>query len=374
MANRWCDGFGRYGGDKTKMLNGSSSQAWAELSSTLWDLSTANPRTGNHALRLIPDTAPIPIARRVFGAPLEEVFVGLAIRCDALPDQEVAPGESINSDRSGVFIASIRDQANIRQLDFVLGTDGAIAVYSGPGFSGSFFVGTLLGRTVPIIGAGAYQHIEIYARASNENGAVEIRVDEITRLSLTGVNTIPNGGVDFSQLAMGHYGASPNPGAIYFADMYVNDTVNDGSGCHTFIGDCKSGWLPVNTDTAQADFALSAGSDGFALLDDTPPDDATYISTSATTAQSDFGLTNGPANLSEILTVRPAVRAQKDDAGSALIAPSMKSNGVKEAIAGQPITTAFAYYDSNVPLNPDTDAPWTLAELDAALHVVERVE
>ena len=372
MSNRWCDGFGRYGGDKTKMLNGSAGQAWAEVS-TGWSLSSANPRTGSHCLRLATGQSTAQIARRVFGAPLEEAFVGFGIHCAALPDQEVLPGESIGV-RSGVFLASFRDQANTRQVDFVLGTDGAIAVYAGVGFSSSTYLGTLLGRTIPIIGAGAYQHVEIYVRASNENGAVEIRVDEITRLSLTGVNTIPNGGAEVSQVAIGHYGNSPNPGTIDIADIYSNDTVNDGSGCHTFIGDCKSGWLPVNADTAQADFALSAGSDGFALLDDTPPDDATYISTSATTAESDFGLTNGPANLSEILTVRPAVRAQKDDAGSALIAPSMKSNSVKETVAGQPITTAFAYYDANVPFNPDTDAPWTLAELDAALHVVERVE
>ena len=370
MANRWCDGFGRYGGDKAKMLNGSSSQAWAEVSPN-WTLSTEKPRTGTHSLRLqnIQSSA---TARRVFGAPLEEVFIGFGLHAVGLPTSELIPGQN---SVGGVFLPLIADQANRTQLVFVLGTDGAIRVYRGLSIAGSGSVtGTFLGQTIPIIGSGAYQHIEIYARASTENGAVEIRVDEITRLSLAGIKTAETDSVEFSQASWGHTTLAGMPSPIYLADVYCNDAVNDGSGCHTFIGDCKSGWLPVNSDTAQADFALSAGSDGFDLLDDTPPDDATYISTSATTAESDFGLTDGPANTSEILTVRPAVRAQKDDAGSALIAPSMKSGGVKGAVDGQPITTAFAYYDSNVPFNPDTDAPWTLAELDAALHVVERVE
>lgn len=373
MANRWCDGFGRYGGNKVLMLNGSSGQAWAQIDSA-FSLSTDNPRTGSHCLRLGTGTNQKGMARRVFGAPLEEVLVGFGIFAGALPHFEPSLTVSLLSGK-GVFLGSFRDQANGPQIAIYLGTDGSLVAYREGYQDGSgYFVGELLGRSLPVIGAGAYQHIEIYARASNENGALEIRVDEITRLSLTGINTIPTESPEFSQFAWGRNDGEFLTSPIDMADIYANDTVNDGSGCHTFIGDCKSGWLPVNADTAQADFALSAGSDGFALLDDTPPDDATYISTSATTAQSDFGLTNGPANLSEILTVRPAVRAQKDDAGSALIAPSMKSNSVKETVAGQPITTAFAYYDNNVPFNPDTDAPWTLAELDAALHVVERVE
>ena len=365
MANLWIDGFGRYGGDTSKMTNGSSSQAWAEITGAL-ALSAANPRTGTHHLRLSSASSAESEARRVFGAPLSEVYLGFALFCAKLPDAEATP----ESGGRGVFLAQFRDQANQTQFTVLLGTDGAIAIYQG-GENGA--MGETLGRTVPIIGAGAYQHIEIYARASATDGAIEIRVDEVTRLNLTGVQTTTTSSNEFSQFACGKFSLGALPGNIDFADFYANDTVNDGSGCHTFIGDCKSGVLMVDSDTAQSDFALSAGSSGYALLDDTPPDDGTFISTSSGTARSDFGIVNVPENTSEILTVRPFVRAQKDDAGSALIAPSMVSGGTKQDVDGQPITTAFAYYDNNVPLNPATSAPWTRAELDAALQAVERV-
>jgi hypothetical protein len=54
MSSRWCDGFGRYGGDEAKMLNGSSSNAWAQvdLGASDWVLSSVNPRTGNWHLRM----------------------------------------------------------------------------------------------------------------------------------------------------------------------------------------------------------------------------------------------------------------------------------------------------------------------------------
>jgi len=349
MANRWCDGFGRYGGDEAKMLNGSSGQAWAQVESG-FALSNLNPRTGNWHLRMAggPNTS---VARRVFGAPLTEVIVGYAAYCHSLPINEL------------IFLFDFRDQSNGSQISVYLGTDGALEVRRG---------GTVLGRSIPIIGAGAYQHLECYVKAGDGTaGALELRVDEVTRLNLTGIDTIQTANVEFSQIAFGY----PNGGDtadIDFADIFCNDTTDDGSGCNWFVGDVKSGLLMVDSDTAQADFALSSGTVGHSLLSETPPDDATYISTSAATAESDFGLQNGPSNLSEILTVRPFIRAKKDDAGTCTVAPSMKSGSSKATVTPQPITTAEAYHDSNVPLNPATGLPWTPTALNAGLHVVER--
>ena len=384
MANRWCDGFGRYGGDTAKMLNGSSGQAWAQAdhlttgaTTTGWHLSSANPRTGTHHLRQN-EQGVASWARRVFGAPLTEVFFGHAVHFSELPIKELAPGTMVSlTNNGGICLASFRDQANAVQLSVWLGTDGSLVVYQGGFQSGSFFVGTLLARSIPIIGAGAYQHIEYYAKAGTADGAIEIRVDEVSRLNLTGIDTLYQASTEFSQVAMGSGGAEVlgtlGTGVWDVADCYVNDTVDDGSGASTWLGDVKSGCQLVNADTAQADFALSAGVLGYPLLGQAPPDDGTYIDTAATTARSDFGLEDTPANLSEIITVRPFVRAMKDDAGTATIAPNMLSGSSEGTVSDQPITTAFAYYDSNVPLDPATGAPWTKSGLDAAFEVVERV-
>ena len=359
--NRWCDGLGRYGGTIAYMLNGSSGQAWAQVD-TNFSLSTANPRTGTHHLRLSTAGTFARRCRRVFGAPLTEVFFGYAFYCDALPDTE--SHGTTGGGQDGVELASFRDAANGLQCRVLLGSDGAIEVRNnGTG---------VLGRSLPIIGAGAYQHLEIYAKAGNSTaGAIEIRVDEITRLNLTGIDTVGTANVEFSQVAFGAEQGDDQP-TMDYADFFCNDTTSDGSGCDTWIGDCKSGVLMVNADTAQADFAKSSGSVGYSLLNEKPPVDAGYISTASSTAESYFGLENGPASLSEILTIRPFIRGLKDDAGTCLIAPSMISNSVKATVSDQPITTAAAYYDSNVPVNPDTGVPWTPSELNAALHVVER--
>lgn len=360
MANRWCDGLGRYGGNEAHMLNGSSGQAWAQVDGG-FTLSNTNPRTGTWHLRMASDNNS-GRCRRVFGEPLTEVFVGLAIYCHELPTVE--SHGTTGGGLDGTEICSFRDQANAVQCRLLLGTDGAIEARRGT---------TVLGRSLPIIGAGAYQHIEIYAKASATVGAIEVRVDEVTRLNLTGINTISSANVEFSQIAFGaelhDHGVCPQ---IDWADFFVNDTAADDSGCDTWVGDCKSGVLMVNADTAQADFTKSTGTVGYSLLNETPANDADYIETTSSTAESDFGLADGPASLSEILTVRPFVRAMKDDAGTCTIAPNMKSDGTKGTVDSQPVTTAFAYYDSNVPVDPDTGVPWTPSGLNAAQHVVER--
>jgi len=346
------------------MLNGSSGQAWAQVTplggTAGFELLSTNPRTGNWHLRLTPGFSE-GVARRVFGAALTEVFLGKALCAHSLPSTEPSSGGN-----NGVFLFMLSDATNVVQCSIYLGTDGALEARLG--------TTTVLGRTVPCIGAGAYQHIELYAKASDSGaGAIEIRVDEVTRLNLTGIDTVTSALVEFSQDMCGEQGVSSAGGGPYdFADFFCNDTTDDGSGCNDFIGDCKSGLLMVDADTAQADFTLSSGVSGYALLDETPPNDSDYITTSSTSARSDFGLADTPGNLTEILTVRPFDRAWKDDAGTCTIAPNITSNGTDGTVPDQPIATAPSYYDSNVPFDPDTGVPWTKSGLDAALRVVER--
>lgn len=349
MANRWIDGLARYGGDESAMLNGSSSQAWAQVDGG-FSLSSANPRTGTHCLRMTTASTPR-TARRVFGDALTEVFCGVALYAHQLP-----------TDEHTVKIGEMRDQANVAQITIWLGTDGAIELRRGA---------TSLGRTVPIIGAGAWQHIEWYAKADNAAGAFELRVDQVTRLNLTGIDTVQTANVEFSQWAI--FADTTDIGRLYdFADFFVNDLTDDGSPCNDFLGDCKSGVLWPNADTAQADFALSTGVTGYALIDEAPPNDTDGLTAPGTTARSDFGVTNPPANLTEVLTARPFIRASKDDAGTCEMAPNLSSGGTEGVVSSQPVATTPSYYDSNVPFDPNTAAPWDLTSLSAALLVIER--
>jgi hypothetical protein len=369
MANRWVESLRRYGGTTSYMLDGTAQSCWAQIDA---DHSLTQDANSEWMLELANGPSGYSEARRVFGAALTEVFIGCGIICDGLPATEpfsTGGGNGIG----GVFIAKLRDVANNTQLSFYLGTDGGIVAWRGGELTGSAaYTGTVLGRTVPCIGTGGRHHIEIYAKAHASAGAIEVRVDEVTRLNLTGINTLTSGNVEFSQWAHGHDSLTTMAGNIKFRDFFVNDTTNDSSACDTFVGDCKAGCLMVNADTAQADFAKSTGIVGFSLLNETPPNDTTAITRTASTGESDFGLENPPSNTTEILTARPWIRASKDDAGTCVMAPNMKSGATKGTVSGSAAATAAGYLDSCVPIDPAAVAPWTLTTLSAALHVVER--
>lgn len=368
MANRWIDSLRRYGGTKAFMLNGVANQAWAQVDA---DFSLAQDGAGGEWSLRIGGGVGEKEARRVFGAASGEVFIGFGLICDVLPTTEPDPDAVISN--GGFFLAKLRDAANGDQVSVYLGTDGALVVYRNGELGGSGdFNGVKLGRTIPVIGPGGRHHVEIYLKPHSTAGAIEIRVDETTRLNLTGANTQGTGNVEVSQWALGHDVNAGISSWIEFRDLYVNDATDDGSGCNTFIGDCKAGCLMVNADTAQADFALSTGSVGYTLLNETPPNDTTFISLAGTTGESDFGLENPPANTTEILTARPWIRVSKDDAGTCTMAPNMKSGATKGTVAGSPAATAPGYLDACVPLDPAAAIPWTLTTLSAALHVVER--
>lgn len=357
MANLWCDGLARYGGTKSYMLNGSSGQAWAEVDDA-FTLSSENPRTGTHCLRMNESTG-TDYARRVFGSNLTEAFFGYAFYASNLPTVDPETG----GDTDGVILAEFRNASNAAQVSVSLGTDGSLIARRGS---------TILGRSDPCIGAGAYQHLEFHCVCDDTAGAIEVRVDQVTKLNLTGLNTDPTGTGVISQVVVGRSNYNQQGQEYDWADFFANDTTDDSSGCHTWIGDVKSGDRVPDSNTAQDDFTKSSGTSAYELIDERGPNDGDYLETSSSTAQTNVGISNGAANVTEILTVRPYVRAQKDDAGTASIAPSMVSNGTKATVSAQPIATAFAYYDSNVPLNPDTSAPWDPADLDAALEAIER--
>jgi hypothetical protein len=364
MSNLWCDGFRRYGGVKARMLEG---KACAQVDGN-WNLASANPRTGTHHARLT-DALDSCEFRRVFGAPKSTVMVGMALWLDELPFIEPAIGGT----RDGFYVGRFADAANGSQIFIYVGTDGGLVAYRSGPFVGGFFDCTLLGRADPCIVAGAYQHVEIKAIAGNGSaGAIEVRVDEVTRLNLTGIDTVRTANVEFSQIGIGRLSGTcfTGGGHVDLADVFANDSL--GSSNNDFIGDHKSFCQMANADTARADFTPSAGASQYGVIDETPPNDGDYLDLAATTGRTDVGFEDLPGNATAVAVARPFVRAKKNDAGTATIKPGIRSGSSVGQGGAQPVTTGFAYYDEAIEVDPATGVPFTPAGLNASFEVIER--
>lgn len=357
MALLWAEPFDIYGDDEGNMLDG----LWAELAGGGGGisppvLSTGRVRTGTHALQMDGDATGLGtnIARRVLGGAKTKAAVGGAYYLDALP----------NVNDKLVYV-DFRDAANAQQVRFYIQSTGIIAANNSGG---------LLDDTgVPVIVSDAWNHVETMCQVNNTTGAVEVRVNEVTVLNLTGVDTQSTSNTETSQIAFGKIGSGVLSTTWYVDDLFAwDDQVVGTNDIVDFVGDKKVFVLTTNADTAEADFSKSTGVTGYTLIDELTPDDADYIFSATDGHVSEFGLSDLPGNAAEVIAVIPIPRLLKTDAGTVTHAADLVTNGDATAATAIPATTEATYWPFVHTKNPDTGVPWTPAELNGSLLRITR--
>lgn len=349
MALLWMDGFDHYGSGasgRLAMLDG----VWAEISSAfLPDVS--NPRTGTYSLRAL--STGINTNRRVLGGAKTVVGLGAAFFLSALPG---------SNDSLRVF--DFRDASNVVQVSLYIQSTGTIVAYRGT-------TATLLGTTAsPAIVAGAFQHVEARILFSQTVGTIEVRVNGVTVLNLTGLDTVASALVECSQVSVG--GSLSNIGNITqdIDDAFAWD--DTGVSVNDFQGDRRVRTTFPDADTAVADWTAEGAASGYDCINDAAPDeDATYIAAAplvgspATPLLSEFGLQN-LSNVGSIAAVQTYIRMRKTEAGDANVTASMLSGSSASDGGDRAITEAYTYWMDVHELNPGTGNPWSETTFNAA--------
>lgn len=350
MALLWCDGFDHYGTTTAKMLNG----AWADVAGGV-SLSSSIVRTGTYSMRVTANSPGFNIARRVLGGAKTTVGLGMALYIPSLP-----PG----NDEQKIF--SWQDTANTIQLVLFMQSTGIIEVKRGGSVS--------LGATAtPVIVANAFQHIECVVFFSQTVGTFECRVNGVTVLSLSGIDTCATANVECSQVNIcGSYtGSGFSSTTCYVDDLFCYDGTSSYN--NTFIGDRRVLTLFPNANTATADWTAVGAATGYECIDEADPDeDTTYITAATTGLVSQFGLQNLPAGISVINAVVMVERARKTEAGTANTQVSIVSGASTTAGADKPLTEVYTYRQDVFQIDPASAAPFTPAEVDALQFKVAR--
>lgn len=352
MALLWCDGFDHYG-----VIGNLTEGVYADRGTDI-TLSTINPRTGTHCLRGSGGTASSRLLRRVLGSAKTSVGIAGAFYLATLPS--VA-----NRDKFFDF----RDAANTVQITIAIDTTGTISVWRG--LAGT----TLLGTSGVVVTAETYQHVEAFVFFSQTVGTVEVRVNGVTVLSLSGVDTVASTLVESSQVSIG--GASSNAAPTVVMDMDDIFCYDDtGSFNNTFIGDRRVLTLFPNANTIQADWTAVGAATGYECIDEANPDgDTTYITAGVPGSPgpiSEFGVQNLPAGISAISGVVVVEFARKTEAGVANTQWSVISGASETAGADKPMTEIYTYRQDVFETDPASAAPFTPSEVDALLIKVER--
>ena len=192
-------------------------------------------------------------------------------------------------------------------------------------------------------------------------GTVEVRVNGVTLVSLSGINTQP--GFHNYHNTVGVY--------IYriggFDDYYICDST--GLLMNDFQGACRVIGLLPNADTGTEQWTPSTGTAHYACVDENPPNAASDYVSSSTQAQMDLyaypSLVGTGAGA--ILGIQVSTQIILASGACNVIESPIVSNGITD-LGTDTVNNLAVYTDTRhiSMTDPSTGLPWTAANLAAA--------
>ncbi len=261
-------------------------------------------------------------------------IIGMAVKFPSFPDDEMI-----------LIVGRNWGNFNLR-----LSSTGQIA--AGAGYS------TILGQTTdPVLSTDNWHYIEVKVVVHDTAGSYEIRVDGVTVLSDTNVDT--RGGDEDSEIVQ----FKPQVVNQHLDDIYICDT--DGTTNNDFLGQVVIEGIFPGADGEASDWAPASGTDNYAMVDDTPTDDDTsYVENNIQGDEDlyDYG------NLSTITTepilglqVNTDVRMNEFPGDFDLYQPVKSGSTTSD---GQPANIATDNYEVATRIletDPDTSSAWTVS-------------
>lgn len=347
----WIDGFDHYGSTPSRLLEG------AYAAASLVTLSNVNPRTGTRHARI--QGAYDNGLRRVFGDDKEVVGVGFAFELPSLP-----------TNSTSVCLASFRDNGNAVLCSVMVTSTGQLRLTNG------FGTGPVLATGPVSIVPGSYQHFECRAGIVDGEASVEVRINGVTVLNAPGVSLGEDGAPAQVQIGTSGQGVFGFPAYLDVDDLYAWD--GEGSANNDFIGDKKVYTAFPTSDGPDQGWTPSEGTDGFAMLDNVPPLDASQYLSAVNGGtggdRSEFGLADYPAEIVSIAGLMTATRFWKTDAGNASATVGLIS-GVSEDVGPEhALSISPRWYHDVFEVDPATGTPWLLSAVNAAQTAITRTE
>jgi hypothetical protein len=329
MTALFCDSFDHY--DQSNFY---SVKKWGSFVNNPPLLSTTGGRRGGRAMRLADYRAVL----HDFGANKATLVIGFALRVDTGISTRIVQWLDVGS----------------TQCFLTVDPAGWLGVYRGDG--------TLLGATAAgLVVPGVYAYVEFKVTFHDTAGAAEVRMNGVSRLSLSGVDTTQSAN-NYANVVV--FGAN-QPAGGDLCDLYICDTA--GSVNNDFLGDVKVlALLPTGAGTNAA-WTPSAGSNWDCANEVPPNDDTDYVSTATAGAKDSYVIADLPAGAGNPKFLQYAIHARKDDAGSRVVAPLVRVGGTDYTVgAGASIGDTYSYYVTVQEQNPNTSAQWTATGLNAA--------
>lgn len=208
------------------------------------------------------------------------------------------------------------------------------------------------------ISINTWYYIELKCTIDNSLGTVEFKINGNEEINETGVDTQASSNNYINKLWIGS-----NQWYSFFDDLYLLDTT--GSTNNDFLGDCKVETLVPDGAGNYTQWTPLSGNNWENVDDTTPDDDSTYVSTSGTDFKDTYTFDNLTTGVAEIYGVQSNVYARKDDADFVGIEGLYRINSTDYTVSGGNLSDTYTYQTKIKEKNPDTDAQWTVTDVNS---------
>lgn len=257
----------------------------------------------------------------------------------------------------GDALCRINDGAS-SQVTIGSGADGAIKAWRGNE------AGTLLGTSAAagLLSLNTWAHIEIKVKIDNSTGTVEVRVNGVTALSLSGIDTQATANAYATAIT---FCGPDGTNTADFDNIVVMD--NAGTRNNNFLGEGIMETLYPSAAGTAAQWTPSAGSN-YQNVDETGnhDSDTTYNETN-TAGQKDL---HAASNLSStggsVAGAKLTTFARKTDAGTREIAQVVNFGGGESQRATNTLTSSYAAYSEVFETDPGDSQALTPSKVNAA--------
>lgn len=235
------------------------------------------------------------------------------------------------------------------------GSDGVVALLRGS---------TVLASGPSTLKDGAWHWIEVKNTFSSTAGAMELWIDGVQTLTVSGVSTRSNASA--TGISAVRIGCDVSATSFRVDDWYILDT--SGAAPNARLGDSRITTLVPTNDASPNQGVPSGGTAHFALADELPFNASDYLTLDNTVGYEErFGISALPYDPTAIHAVQVRACAWKSDAGAANAKVGVVSGAAQASGAAAPLlTTALAQISGTFVVNPDGGAAWTKPALSAA--------
>jgi hypothetical protein len=280
--------------------------------------------------------------------------VDLAARTfDNQPTWVIGAAVRVENFAAAMSLFDVQD-AGTTQDSLRLNTDGTLYVRRG--------ASTTLGTSTFALIPNTWYYVEWkITLAGGTSGATEVRVNNTSRLSLSGVNTLQtaNAYANTVRIVTGTSSFS-----VSYDDIYIFD--GTGSLNNDFAGDSRVELLLPTGAGATTAWTPSAGANYTCVDEAAPNSDTDYVS-SATAGQTDtYTFGNLSVAGGTVKAVQVSAFHRKDDAGSRNLALVARPGSTDRLGTTVLVADSYNYATQMWETNPDTSAAWTVAEVNAA--------